>query len=63
MNIGHRCRDFVEQGGLYYATTGDTPEKSKAIGCESPGTLSLLIIVQESAAMKLTKQNSLHSRR
>ena len=33
-------------------TTGDTPEQSKAIGCESPGTLSSIIIVQESAAMK-----------
>ena len=56
MNTGHRCRDFAEQGGLFYTTTGDTPEQSKTMGCESPGALSSLIIVEESAAMKLTEQ-------
>ena len=43
---------FTEQDGFINTTTGDTPEQSKAIGCESPGTLSSIIIVQESAAMK-----------
>jgi len=56
MNTGHRCREFTEQGGLLNATTGDTPEQSKTKGCENPGTLSSLTIVEESAAMKLTEQ-------
>ena len=56
MNTGHRCREFTEQGGLLDTTTGDTPEQSKTMGCENPGTLSSLTIVEETAAMKLTEQ-------
>jgi len=35
----------------------------KTMGCETPKALSSLIMVEESAAMKIKKQNSLHSRR
>ena len=54
---------FAEQGGFINTTTGDTTEQSKAWGCENPDALSRLSVGLESVAMKLMKQNSLHSRR
>jgi len=54
---------FTEQDGFINTTTGDTPEQSKARGCKNPDALSRLRMGLESAAMKLMKQYSLHSRR
>jgi len=54
---------LAEQDGFINTTTGDTPEQSKAWGCENPDALSRLRMGLESAAMKRMKQNSLHSRR
>jgi len=37
--------------------------KSKQRGCETLNALSSVTMVEESAAMKIIQQNSLHSRR